>query len=231
MTRSRALDWVLGALGMLVLLVIAAIAVWWVVSEPLTGPNETPPTTPATSGTSPDAAPADLGKDDVWLGDVDVAADIIVLPDTSLLDVQARGHGAHSSPDGVMVEQLEVLATVPFSDVASQLGGDSRIGAGPNGQATIARSVDVLGRQVEVTATGTVEVVNGLLVVEPRSIDVGGPDILSKAVADIARRFVTIEQPIEGLPPNLVLRDVAVQDDGFRATLSGQDVVLTEDGS
>ena len=42
----------------------------------------------------------------------------------------------------------------------------------------------------------------------------------------MVRRFATIEHPIEGLPENLVLQDVTVQDDGFRADLSGRDVVL-----
>jgi hypothetical protein len=37
---------------------------------------------------------------------------------------------------------------------------------------------------------------------------------------------VTIEQTVEGLPEGLVLRDVAVQDDGFRARLDGVDVRL-----
>jgi hypothetical protein len=37
---------------------------------------------------------------------------------------------------------------------------------------------------------------------------------------------VTIEQDIEGLPEGLVLRDVAVRDDGFRATFRGEDVEL-----
>ncbi len=170
-------------------------------------------------------------KDEVWLGDVDVRADIVVLPDSSLLEVEARGHGARSGPDGVVVERLEVRATVPFADVASQLGGDSRVGPGPDGQATIGRTVEVLGRQIDVVATGTVEVEDGLLVVEPRSIDLGGPDVLSRAVARAVRKFVTIEHPIEGLPPNLILQDVTVQEDGFRADLTGQDVVLAEGGS
>ena len=51
---------------------------------------------------------------------------------------------------------------------------------------------------------------------------------MSQGVAAVVRKFVTIEQPIEGLPRNLILQDVAVQEDGFRAGLGGQDVVLAE---
>ena len=53
----------------------------------------------------------------------------------------------------------------------------------------------------------------GRLVVEPRSIDFGGPDFLSDAVGAVVRRLVTIEHDIEGLPEGLVLEDVTVQDE------------------
>ncbi|WNB85842.1 LmeA family phospholipid-binding protein [Cellulomonas sp. ATA003] len=77
-------------------------------------------------------------------------------------------------------------------------------------------------------ATGTIEVERGRLVIEPRSVDIGGPDLLSGALGGIARRLVTIDQDVEGLPEGLVLQDVVVQDDGFRATLRGDDVVLAQ---
>jgi len=175
--------------------------------------------------------PSDLGEDEIWLGNIDVNSDIIVLPDSSLIDVDARGYGARSGPDGVIVDQLEVLATVPFDVVAEELGRNSRVSATSDGQARVEGSVTVLGRSLRIVATGTVEAKDGLLVVEPRSIDLGGPDVVSKAVAGAVRQFVRIEQPIAGLPPNLVLRDVEIQQDGFRAQLSGQDVVLAGDGS
>lgn len=47
------------------------------------------------------------------------------------------------------------------------------------------------------------------------------------AIASVVRRSVTIEHEIEGLPEGLVLQDVTVQDDGFRANLRGEDVKLT----
>ena len=73
---------------------------------------------------------------------------------------------------------------------------------------------------------GTVEVVAGRLVVEPTSIDIGGPAFLADLLASIVREFVTIEHEIEGLPEGLVLQSVRVQDDGFRAHLEGSDVVI-----
>ena len=226
MNRSRALDWAIGALGMLVILLVTLVTLWFVLSDPATGPDQTSSPTPTASATGPAVPPSDLKKDEIWLGDMDVNSNIVVLPDSSLLDVDAQGYGARSGPNGLVVERLDVRATVPFVNVEAELGGDSRVTPGEDGQATIERTMDVLGRQFSITATGTVAVKNGLLVVEPRSVDIGGPEILSNAIAAAARQFVTIEHPIAGLPKNLVLQDVTVQEDGFRAELSGKDVVL-----
>ena len=49
---------------------------------------------------------------------------------------------------------------------------------------------------------------------------------LSAAVATVVRQLLTIDYAIEGLPDGLVLRDVVVRADGFRATLQGSDVAL-----
>lgn len=210
---------------MLVLLVLVAVAAFIVLSDPLSDspPTASPP--PVTSGTSP-TPPSDLGEKDIWVGDIDMSSTLVVLPESSLLDVEVRGSGARSRSDGIVVDRLELEGTVPFDDVATRLGGDSRVTAAPDGQAEIARTIEVVGRQISVVAVGNVTVRDGLLVVEPTSIDLGGSDAVSKGTAFIIRQLVTIEQPIEGLPPNLVLRDVTVQDDGLRAKLSGQKVVL-----
>jgi hypothetical protein len=131
-----------------------------------------------------------------------------------------------TSPDGLVAGRLAVDATEPFEVVAHQLGNGAELRSADGGQATVVRTVTVLGRELRVTATGTVEAKGGKLVVEPRSIDLGGPDFLSDATAAVVRTFVTIEHEIEGLPEGLVLQDVAVQGDGFRANLRGEDIKL-----
>lgn len=226
MTRSRALDWAIGALGMLLLLILLAVALWFIVSDPVGDSDATPTSVPTASGSN--VPPSDLGKDETWLGEIDVRSNVVVLPDSSLLDVEAEGYGVRSGPAGVVMERLEVRATVPFADIEAELGGNTRVRAAKNGQASVQRKGEVLGREFSVMATGTVEAKNGLLVVEPLSIDIGGPEVLSKVVAAAVRRFVTIEQPVAGLPENLILRDVTVEKDGFRVELTGQDVVLSE---
>jgi hypothetical protein len=107
-----------------------------------------------------------------------------------------------------------------------ELGDATRIATAGDGQATVTRNVELLGRQRSVSATGTVEVVGGRLVLEPSSIDLGGPAFLSVAVATGVRQLLTIDYVIEGLPDGLVLRDVVVRAGGFRATLEGSNVAL-----
>ena len=109
--------------------------------------------------------------------------------------------------------------------VADQFGEGASLAADGD-RAELRRSVTVLGRTVDVRATGTVRAEDGLIVVEPQEIDLGGPDLLSQAVGAAVRELVTIREPVEGVPEGLVLREVTVQDDGFRARLDGTDVRL-----
>ncbi|MBG6225419.1 hypothetical protein IWX63_001991 [Arthrobacter sp. CAN_A2] len=228
MERTRVRDWLIGALGMLLVLGIAVVVLWWSASSPAGAGASAPP---AESGpppsTGPQAGPpAGLGEDEVWLADLELDAGTVMAAGSTLRDVRAVGQGVVTGPGGLVADRLAVDATVPFDAVAAELGGGTVVRPADDGQATVVRTVEALGRELPVTATGTVEVEGGRLVMEPRSIDVGGPDFLSEGIAAVVRRFVTIEHEIEGLPEGLVLRDVTVQEDGFRAALTGEDIAL-----
>ncbi|MHA7264323.1 LmeA family phospholipid-binding protein [Arthrobacter sp. TMN-37] len=228
MEWTRAKDWLIGAVGMVLVLGVAVVIFWWVVSEPA-GRREAGPGPSPTEGADqlPGAGPpADLRGDEVWLGDLELDAGTVATGGSLLRDVRAVGQDVVTGPDGTVAARLAVDATVPFEVIADELGGGSVVRAADNGQATVVRTVEVLGRELRVTATGSVEAQDGRLVVEPRSIDIGGPDFLSDATAAVVRGFVTIEHDIEGLPEGLLLQDVAVQGDGFRANLRGDDVEL-----
>jgi hypothetical protein len=183
---------------------------------------------PAVGDDRPPAAqpPADLREDEVWLADLALDAGTVVSAGSTLRDVRAVGQDVVTSPDGLVAGWLAVVATVPFEVVANKLGNGTVVRSVDGGQATVVRTVTVLGRELRVTATGTVEAKGGKLVVEPRSIDFGGPAFLSDATAAVVRRLVTIEHEIEGLPEGLALQDVAVQGAGFRANLRGEDIKL-----
>lgn len=216
-----------------VLLVVTVIGLWW-----LTDPAaDEAPTAPTASGSAGGAAPtqgsaeppSDLAAGQTWLGDFTLDAGALATPDARLHDVRAIGSDARTGPDGLVVGTLTVDATVPFDVVADQIGGRTTIRpADDPSQATVVRTVEVVGRELRVAATGTIDVERGRLVIEPQAIDIGGPDFLAGALAGVVRRLVTIDQSVDGLPDGLVLQDVVVQDDGFRATLRGDDVVLSQ---
>lgn len=225
MERRRATDWLIGALGMLVVLMLAGVLFWWVGTDPADEAGAEP--APTDAGAPPSSTPpADLGEDEVWLADLTFDAGTVIAAGSTLRDVHAVGEDVVSGAGGLVAARLTVDATVPFGVIADELGGGSVVSAAEDGQARVVRTVQVLGRDLQVDATGTVEVVDGRVVMVPRSVDVGGPDVLSDGLAAVARRFVTIEQGIDGLPEGLELQDVSVQDDGLRATLRGEDVPL-----
>jgi hypothetical protein len=227
MEWTRAKDWLIGAVGMVLVLGAATAIAWWVVSDPSTGVEAAPAPSPTAGHRQPDAKPpAGLGADEVWLADVALDAGTLAAAGSVLHDVRAVGQDVVTGPDGMVTERLTVDATVPFEVVAGELGDGTVVRAAEGGQVMVVRTVEALGRQLAVTATGTVEADAGRLVVEPRSIDFGGPGFVSDAVGAVVNRLVTIEHDIEGLPEGLVLQDVAVQEDGFRARLSGEDVKL-----
>lgn len=228
MSLRRVKDWLIGAVATLVALLLALGVLWWTVTDPVGGsgagqsgraPEERAPT-------SDRRPPADLGADEVWLADLRLRAGQVVAPGAALRDVRARGRDVVTGPDGLVAARVVVDVTVPFHVVAAELGPDTVVRRAEGGQAQVLRTLEVLGRELRVAATGTVEVRGGRLVVEPRSLDLGGPPLLSEAVAAVVRRLVTVTHDIEGLPPGLVLERVVVRKDGFRAHLRGRDVRL-----
>ena len=225
MSSQRTRDRLTGAEVAVVLVLAALVALLWWISEPAgpTGRPAEPP--PATAPPGSPAPPADLAADESWLADVVLDAGAVITPGSQLQDVRAVARAVRTGPDGARAGNLVVDATVPFEVVARELGSGIVVRRAGS-RAQVVRTVAVAGRRLRVVATGDVTVVRGRLVVEPRSIDVGGPALLAEGLADVARRLVTIEQDVQGLPEGLVLQRVTVEDDGFRAHLEGEDVRL-----
>ncbi|WP_225752827.1 LmeA family phospholipid-binding protein [Actinotalea sp. Marseille-Q4924] len=235
MERRRLLDGLVGAAVTVLVLVLVGVVGFVVLSEPA-GRADAPsprPTAGGGHGGEPGepagedpAAPTDLAEGEVWMGDVTLEAGSLATADGLLRDVRADGVDVRTGPAGLTAASMVLDATVPFELVAEQVGEGVVVGAGPRGEATVARSAELLGRRLSVSARGTVEVVEGRLVIEPTSIDVGGGSFLSGVLAALVREAVTIEHTIQGVPEGMVLDDVEVQDDGFRARLVGVDVSL-----
>lgn len=227
--RVRALDWALGALGMLGIVLLALLMFWLSITRPVDGAEATAspdPSPSATPGGTHATPPPDLADDEVWLGDISLDASSVVAAGTPLHDVVAAGTDVTSGPDGLVARHLDLTATVPFEVVAAELGPGSTLSAADGGEVRVHTRMEAMGRTLSVAATGTVDVVDGKLVLVPTSIDIGGPEFVADLLADAVRELVTFEHRIEGLPDGLVLRGVKVLDGGFRANLTGDDVRL-----
>lgn len=220
------MDRLVGAgIGVLVVLV-ALLLVLWGISDPITGGPGAAAPTPGSGRPDGGRPPDDLAADETWLGDVVLDAGTVATPESTLWDVRAVGEDVRTGPSGLLAGWASVDATVPYAAVAAQLGDNTTVSAADDEHARVVRTIRFAGREFRIVATGTVGVERGRLVVEPRSIDVGGPQLLADLVAAAVRTLVTIEHSVEGLPEGLVLQDVTVERDGFRATLEGNDVRL-----
>ncbi|UZN02886.1 LmeA family phospholipid-binding protein [Cellulomonas sp. S1-8] len=227
MERRRLVDGLVGAaVAVLVMVLVVVVAVLAVTRSASSAAPVPRPTTTAGDGSAADQPPDDLADGDLWLDGITLDARTLATPDGIVHDVAVTGQDLRTGAAGLVAGALTVDATVPFDLVAGQIGSDVRVGPVPGSpdQAAVHRSFEGLGRVLDVEATGTVTVRAGRLVIEPRTIDIGGPGFLADAFGALARRLVTIEHEIEGMPDGLVLHEVTVQDDGFRAGLRGTDV-------
>ncbi|MBR7743043.1 LmeA family phospholipid-binding protein [Phycicoccus sp. BSK3Z-2] len=188
-------------------------------AEPLDLPPSAAPATPA-------QAPDDLGPQETWLGSVDLSSQGVVAPDGSLADVTAQGTGVRFGPDGLRAQRLDIDATVPFDVVAEQIGDGVRLYAANEGRTGIERTASVLGRDVTIRATADVSAQDGRLLIEPATVDVGGPSFLDAAISAVARTLVTFRQDVPGVPEGMALREVTTGAAGFAVTLQGRDVVV-----
>lgn len=217
-------QFVLGAVTMLVALLVAALALLWSVGSPGSG-TDVP--VPSVSASAQPAAPTNLGKGDTWLGDVRLTSNQVVTGDGGLRDVSAVGSGVTLTDKGLRATRLDIDAALPFATASSQIGGGVTLFAAADGRAGLRRQVSVLGRDVEVRATGAVRAEGGQLVITPETIDLDGPDWLDSAASSLVRQLVTIRHTVEGVPEGMALTSVSVQADGFRAHLRGDDVTIS----
>jgi len=190
-------------------------------------PAAGPTTSPAPSASAGVAQrPADLTADETWLGAVELRSQDVVSAQGDLVDVVAIGSGVRFSEAGLRAQSLDIDATIPFATVAEQVGQDVTVYDAGNGKTGVERQVTILGRDITLKATGTVTADGGQLLIEPETIDLGGPSFLDAAASTLARSLATIRQDVPGVPAGMSLDAVAVTPQGFDAQLSGTDVTI-----
>lgn len=177
---------------------------------------------PSSTGT---AEPDPLGPGETWLQDVTLTSGEVRTEDGPLRDVTADGAGVRLTPDGLRADELRLVATLPFETAAEQIGDDIELYA-VGELAGLRRTVEILGQQVRIEATGSVRAKNGRLVIEPETVDLGSFDWIDRVASDAVRSFVTIRHTVTGIPDGLFLDTVEVQPDGFGVQLGGSDVSI-----
>ena len=180
------------------------------------------------SSATPIEQPSDLADDETWLGAVELRSQDVVSARGDLVDVVAVGSGVRFSQTGLTAEQLDIDATIPFATVAEQVGQDVTVYDAGNGKTGVERQVSILGRYITLKATGTVSADGGQLLIEPETVDLGGPSFIDSAASALARSLATIRQEVAGVPEGMSLTAVQVTPEGFDARLHGTDVVITQ---
>ena len=210
--------------GVLTTLAVLAVAAFVAVASL---PVADPPPEPGPGPGAPQV-PGSVARGETWLAEADLSSSSVLTSDGPLSDVRANGTGVHLTAQCLRADRLAVEAVLPFATAAAQIGDDVELYAAGDGRAGVRRTTTLLGRSLVIRATGTVRAESGQLVIQPVTVDLGGPDFLDAALSAAAQRLVTIRHTVTGLPEGMALDEVAVADDGFRARLSGTEVVLTQ---
>ena len=142
-------------------------------------------------------------------------------------------HGVHvplssvvsGSVDQVPVDRIDGTATLSYALLAAQLGGDTTLRREGDGL-RITKTVEVLGRTLPLTATGTVALDGDELVVDVERGSGAGvdlPDFLVTRVSDL----LDLRYDVPALPFGLRLTGVDPAEDGVHLRLAAEDAVLT----
>ena len=124
----------------------------------------------------------------------------------------------------VPVERLEGTATVSYELLAAQLGGDTRLRREGDGL-RLTRTVELLGQQVPLTASGTVTLQGTDLVVDVEEAAGAGVE-LPGFVVDQASDALDLRYTVPPLPYGLQLSAVRPAEDGVVIDLGATGTVL-----
>jgi len=125
----------------------------------------------------------------------------------------------------IPVDRVEGTATLSYALLAEQLGGGTTLAQEGEG-IRITRQVELLGFQLPLTATGTVRLEGGDVVIdvgEASAGSLGVPD----AVLEQAAELLDLRYPVPALPFGLQLTSVVPAADGIDVRVEATDTVLT----
>ncbi len=158
--------------------------------------------------------------------DVDVSVPALTAQGVPLTDVdlQLQGVTPVSGYTSVQVETADATAVLTYGDLqaASPVPGLTYSDGG-DGSVAFSGSLEVLGRQVEVTGTASLQAQGSTVTVIPQQFNTGNPN-LDAAAGRLLGGGLTFQ--IGGLPANVGLTGARGGPDGVVVTATGSNVTL-----
>ncbi|OMQ15917.1 hypothetical protein A7K94_0206160 [Modestobacter sp. VKM Ac-2676] len=124
----------------------------------------------------------------------------------------------------IPVERVDGTAMLSYELLSEQLGGDATLAPAADGL-QITRTVEVLGAQVPLSATGTLTLDGQVLVVDVDEASAAGVE-LPAFVVDRAADLLDFRYSVPELPFGLELTAVDARDDGVQVRVAATDTVL-----
>jgi hypothetical protein len=124
----------------------------------------------------------------------------------------------------IPVDRIDGTATLSYELLSGQLGGDTTLER-EGGGLRITRTVELLGQTLPLTATGTVTLDDGELVVDVEDATGAGVEVPGFLV-DRAADLLDLRYAVPSLPFGLQLTDVTPAEDGVDVRVEATDTVL-----
>jgi hypothetical protein len=162
---------------------------------------------------------------------ISLTADELGQPEGTRADVVLRGvqvplsNVLSGSVAEVPVDRIDGTATLSYELLSAQLGGDTTLRAEGDGL-RITKTVEVLGRTLPLTATGTLALDGDELVIDVEKASGAGvdlPDFLVTRASDM----LDLRYAVPALPFGLQLTGVAPGEDGVDVRVAAEGAVLS----
>ena len=161
---------------------------------------------------------------------VELTADQLGQPAGTRADVSMRGvrlpllDAVSGAVDEVPVERVDGTATLSYDLLAEAVGGNTTLTPEAGG-VRITRTVEALGVEVPVTATGTLGLDGQELVMDVTEAEAAGADVPG-FVLDRADDLLDLRYAVPTLPFGLQLTGVRPESDGVHVRVEATDTVL-----
>lgn len=162
---------------------------------------------------------------------ISLTADELGQPAGTKADVSLRGvhvplsDALSGSVQQIPVDRVDGTATLSYALLAQQLGGDTTLTQDGDG-IRLTKSVEVLGFDFSVTASGTVTLDGQDVVVDVSDASAGGVDV-PDFVLDTADDLLDFSYRVPALPFGLQLTSVQPVADGVDVRVEARDTVLS----